>query len=1042
MLCHLLVYGIDRSYNPWLSHGESVEQIDKNKDQGYVAEVSDNESEDRPFDDMAPFVFDATSAWNSINSTSINENERTTYIGSSSGTSETPMLLQKLVEDMEADLYPGCKKFKILEFIMSLLHIKVSNKWSDKSFSMLLNALHRAFNYDNNLPSSSYDAKKYTKALGLDYVKIDACVNHCVLFRKEFANEVKCPKCSAPRWKQDISQDDENSDDEDEGVHRKTRVPQLVLRHFPLIPRLQRMFMCSKLAMHMRWHNKGHAGDDDDNIMRHPRDSKSWKSLDELYPEFAADARNVRLALASDGAMRTFKSFVRNKAHPEGSIAEGYIQKELLVFCARYLSKIETQFNRLDRNEDMNYPQLHSLSVFYNTGKTLGKPNLKQLSIEDWRKAQLYVLQNCEEAQPFFDEYENDIGHRDVEFCKWFENRIIQLWEDKDERVTEELLCLARGPMKRVVTFDGYVINGFRFHTKKRQRHRKTQNSGVVVLGDAESGGKDFYGTLDEVIVLEYDALENRTSPKVVLFRCKWFDVFSDERGIKKDKFGSTLVNVSRTLQTNESFALAFQIEQVFFISSHDERHWKYVIKVKPRNFFDFPNDEDAEQNEDLWNIVEEGATNLEEFTALSDEEINMVRDDVEPELVDAESREQRLTYREKRRLEQAEHRLKFPDRKRRGPTRGKKYVTKMWNPNSEEKIKINFMDELRRVVGEKADEFICDCSNWVKEFCPLKSLNWTKMDSGAKERLYKKIRAKYDLPDKVAGADVTDALSFQCSMLYKHWRFRLKEKYFRNKSIADAINSRPDNIDANQWTWLVCEYWNDEKQKRISKVNKDNKLKQTETPANGARSTARIFHELMNVQQTQGSQEHEGSSDNPLETQQDPLYITLFEKTKKHKDKGFEPNAEKDYEALRNLHEKEVKEHGEDTLSVKAAYMEVFKLKSGYVKGLGPGARPPKKRRVEGETNEVRVKLSAEIQQLKEYAATREGVLVSQIESLKESNEELRTSNEELIASNDELKATVSRINIEAQKREKKLRDDMMKMFEQLRYDTYSSSI
>ena len=74
--------------------------------------------------------------------------------------------------------------------------------------------------------------------------------------------------------------------------------------------------------------------------------------------------------------------------------------------------------------------------------------------------------------------------------------------------------------------------------------------------------------------------------------------------------------------------------------------------------------------------------------------------------------------------------------------------------------------------------------------------------------------QGKYDLPDKVAGVDVTEALSFQCSMLYKHWRFRLKEQYFRKKSIADAINSKPDNIDANQWTWLVCEYWNDEKQK------------------------------------------------------------------------------------------------------------------------------------------------------------------------------------------------------------------------------------
>ncbi|KAL2942225.1 hypothetical protein RDABS01_030575, partial [Bienertia sinuspersici] len=377
----------------------------------------------------------------------------------------------------------------------------------------------------------------------------------------------------------------------------------------------------------------------------------------------------------------------------------------------------------------------------------------------------------------------------------------------------------------------------------------------------------------------------------------------------------------------------------------------------------------------------------------------------------------------------------------RRGPTRGKKYVSRTWNSNSEEKIKINFMDELRRVVGEKADEFICDCSNWVKEYCPVDSWNWAKMDKLAKQRLYDKIRGKYDLPDKVGDADVIEALSLQCSMLYKHWRFRLKEQHFRNKSVAEVINSRPSTINVDEWTWLVCEYWNDEKRKRISKINTENKLKQTESPANGARSTARIFHDLMNMPQTQQTEEHEESS-NPLETQQDPLYITLFEKTKKHKESGWEPNAQKDYEALKKLHEKEVEKHGEDTLSVKAAYMEVFKHKSGYVRGLGPGARPPKKSRAEGESNEVRVELSAEIQQLKEDAATREGLLISQIETLKTSNEELRTSNEELIASNDELKATVSRINIEAIKREKKLRDDMMKMFEQMRYNAFFSSL
>ncbi|KAL2926549.1 hypothetical protein RDABS01_028269 [Bienertia sinuspersici] len=238
-------------------------------------------------------------------------------------------------------------------------------------------------------------------------------------------------------------------------------------------------------------------------------------------------------------------------------------------------------------------------------------------------------------------------------------------------------------------------------------------------------------------------------------------------------------------------------------------------------------------------------------------------------------------------------------------------------------------------------------------------------------------VGGKYDLPKKVVGVDVTEALSFQCSMLYKHWRFRLKEQHFRNKSVADAINSRPNTIDVDKWTWLVCEYWNGEMQK-------------------------------INAPTTQPTQELDGSS-KPHETQQEPLYITLFEKTKK-------------YEALKMLHEKEVEKHGEDTLSVKDAYTEVFKQKSGYVKGFGPEARPPKKCGA-GD------------------AAAREASLASEIETLKASNDELKTSNEELIPSNDELKATVSRINIKAIKREKKLIDDMMKTFEQMRYVTFRSS-
>ncbi|KAL2901388.1 DNA-directed RNA polymerase subunit beta, partial [Bienertia sinuspersici] len=170
---------------------------------------------------------------------------------------------------------------------------------------------------------------------------------------------------------------------------------------------------------------------------------------------------------------------------------------------------------------------------------------------------------------------------------------ITHLWNEGDEQISEELLCLAKGPLKGVITYEGYVTNGFRFHIKRRQRKRRTQNSGVMVKGDKESGEKKFYGILEKVVVLEYDTLKDRTSPRVVLFK-----------GIKGDKFGNTLINVTRKLKTNEPFALASQIMQIFYVPTHNKPQWRIVIETKPRNYFDFPNDEKSDDYDDdtsLW---------------------------------------------------------------------------------------------------------------------------------------------------------------------------------------------------------------------------------------------------------------------------------------------------------------------------------------------------------------------------------------------------------------------------------------------------------
>jgi len=58
------------------------------------------------------------------------------------------------------------------------------------------------------------------------------------------------------------------------------------------------MFRSSKLAKHMRWHKEERP---DGGLMRHPADSKAWQHLDELYPDFATNPRNIRLAFSTDG---------------------------------------------------------------------------------------------------------------------------------------------------------------------------------------------------------------------------------------------------------------------------------------------------------------------------------------------------------------------------------------------------------------------------------------------------------------------------------------------------------------------------------------------------------------------------------------------------------------------------------------------------------------------------------------------------------------------------------------------------------------------
>jgi hypothetical protein len=133
----------------------------------------------------------------------------------------------------------------------------------------------------NTLPKTYYEGRKYLSKLGMTYNSIHACGNGCCLFRKELQEATKCPKCNESRYTSDSS-----------------KCPVKVLRHFPLIPRLKRMFRCTLLAQLMKWHARRTKNGDKVECVP---DSKAWQHIDATYLEFRREERNLRLGMALDG---------------------------------------------------------------------------------------------------------------------------------------------------------------------------------------------------------------------------------------------------------------------------------------------------------------------------------------------------------------------------------------------------------------------------------------------------------------------------------------------------------------------------------------------------------------------------------------------------------------------------------------------------------------------------------------------------------------------------------------------------------------------
>ncbi|KAH0669665.1 hypothetical protein KY285_023833 [Solanum tuberosum] len=604
----LLKKGFWDSYKVWDLYGEVLARVE-NSNVTHRDEVEDDSNED---DDITGMIHDACGYTNVENNTNSSEGNEDPNIHATN--------FYKLLKDAQTELYPGCTKVSKLSFTVKLLHLKCLNHWSNKSMDKLLIFFKEVLLDGSFVPTSFYEAKKDLRDLGLGYTKIAACQNDCILYWRDYANAQSCPKCGKSRWK---SQE-----------HKGKKVAHKILQHFPIKPRLQRLYMAKETSKKMRWHKEENI---DDGVMRHPQRLHPIEDGDKILLPVACYAlspdekfklcdflANLKVPNAFSSNISRCVNVLEKKIHGLKSHDHHVLLQDILPVAIRGLLPKEV------------CEQIIAL------GKIFKNLYSKCLTIKDLDilEAEIpIILCNLQMVFPpaFFDV----MIHLPIHLAR--EAKLGGPVQYRDMYSIERYLRTLKSYIRNPSHPEGAIAEGhddglhfshtilrvsqLRFQTKELVR--KTQNSGVLVRGDDSDSNKEYYGVLEDIYELRY--VGNR---KVHLFKCHWWDVARLGRGYRIDKYSFTSVNTYCSLNTNEPFVLASQSEQVFYLKDILDKDWLVVVKTNPQDLFNMPEVEEAVMNEEAYQQEEVECNILCPNDHEPDIHVSLYRDDVEPQTV------------------------------------------------------------------------------------------------------------------------------------------------------------------------------------------------------------------------------------------------------------------------------------------------------------------------------------------------------------------------------------------------------------------------
>ncbi|CAM0912258.1 unnamed protein product [Alopecurus aequalis] len=339
---------------------------------------------------------------------------------------------------------------------------------------------------------------------------------------------------------------------------------------------------------------------------------------------------------------------------------------------------------------------------------------------------------------------------------------------------------------------------------------------------------------------------------------------------------------------------------------------------------------------------------------------------------------------------------------KGRGVLKGFK-ATKKCFANGSAKLNISCSENLGGAIGMNNRSFKDDVVVIMKRKLPLIGLRkWSDIHPTIHRQIVADMMDRWELEDT---PETEEKILKIAKERYRGWRSTLSSTYKAYKTDAARLANVPEDLQPEEWEWMIEYFGTDSKFQEISQKNSDNRKRQKTKHRTGSKSYSQLSFEKRD-----------------LETGEEPDCIALWELTHTKNGTWTNEESQKVYEeACQQVQNKENETHGPVSSEHRSnifqtAYKDTLKCKSSQPRGYGYMAKLPsgseriksqfeEQARATAETQKVNAELSHQVNELQdqlqaERESTQERINLERAEreNLEEMLKEERAERDRLI--------------------------------------------